>query len=152
MTNDHAMPCFLNGLSVELLQRTMLFSEKISGREYWMIYRGIDFLASYDSAPRPLLPPPPLPIRKLCLFFSLPVCHLYGKEGSGRVWSRNHITRPWEILAFSESFYTLWISVALWFDAKCICRLELREKNSGGWFIQPTIITGLADQSRYSTP
>ena len=29
-------------------------------------------------------------------------------------------------------------------------RLDLPEKNRKGWFVQPTIITGLSDQSRYN--
>ena len=31
-----------------------------------------------------------------------------------------------------------------------LCRLELGEKHAGGWFILPTVITGLTDQSRYT--
>jgi hypothetical protein len=32
-----------------------------------------------------------------------------------------------------------------------VLRLELSEKNTAGWFILPTVITGLPDQSRYCT-
>jgi hypothetical protein len=61
-------------------------------------------LRSYDSVPRPLLPPSP--VRRLSLFLSLPVCRLSslltGEEGSG--WARSQIIWPRESLALFRSY------------------------------------------------
>jgi hypothetical protein len=74
-------------------------------REYWMIYSGPRFLAVvwYGSSP-------PLPVSKLSLFLSLPMCRRSSLRVRG--WGRSQFIRQGrESLVLCKSFNTLCLCI-----------------------------------------
>ncbi len=82
-------------------------------REYWIIYRGPDFLRSYDLAPRHPLPPSTVGNVSLSVILCV-AGRAYWREEGGRGLAKRQIIRPWESLSLYKSFNTLRVRVTLY--------------------------------------
>ncbi len=88
---------------------TLIFKPNVGHRKDWMIYRGTSFLTVVWFGSRPAASP--FPVKKLSLFFSLPVCRrsslLMGKGGRRRAWI---LIKRQESLVLYKLFNPLWFT------------------------------------------